>query len=234
MRDLSEPATPGEGEELEVASGREGDKARCLPRMDRAPGTGPTPFTDPPLANLMGPRRGRRGVDPTSRLWGHRRPRDAVPTSHPVPGVSMHVRAAAPQPRSREPWCLGFPTERAGLGAAPCAPASPQSILPTLLPPPGRPPHPLPTRPRLPMASPDTSHKRRSVVLPGPLNSARLCVLGKGCAGGGARWAPVVPRTAQGRAGGWGLGEQAGAAARGPPVPGLWPMAAWPPCSGAP
>lgn len=149
-------------------------------------------------------------MDPTSRLWGHRRPRDAVPTSHLVPGVSMHVRAAAPQPRSREPWCLGFPTERAGLGAAPCAPASPQSILPTLLPPPGRPPHPLPTRPRLPMASPDTSHKRRSVVLPGPLNSARLCVLGKGCAGGGARWAPVVPRIAQGRAGGWGLGEQAG------------------------
>lgn len=30
-----------------MASGREGDKARSLPRMDRAPGTGPTPFTDP-------------------------------------------------------------------------------------------------------------------------------------------------------------------------------------------
>lgn len=54
--------------------------------------------------------------------------------------------------------------------------------------------HPLPTHPGRPMASPDTSHKRHSVVLRLP-NSARLCpekaALGEG-------QAPSAPRAVQG------------------------------------
>lgn len=141
-----------------------------------------------------------------------------------------HVGCCTLVPRQM-PWCLGFPADNRGQGLGPPLVFQPHlgagrlNLLPRAsLHIPAPPPRP-------PMASPDTSHKRHSVVLPGPLNSARLCVLGKGCTGGGVRWAPVAPRTAQGLAGGWGLGEQ-GEAAWGTRPP--QPMAACPPGSGCP
>lgn len=60
------------------------------------------------------------------------------------------------------------------------------------------------------MASPDTSHKRRSVVPPGTLNSARLCVLGKAALGEGR----VGIRGSE-PAAGWGWESTHGRAPRG-------------------
>lgn len=194
-----------------MASRRKGDDDRRLPRTGRAPGAGLTSFEDPPRADLMGPPRGRRGVDPTQSLWCHHQPRDTAPTSHPVPGLSTRMRTAAPRPHGQKPRCLGFPTDGGRAGSCPLC-SSFTSVHPADRPPPARPasaspPHPLPAAKGVPRRQPQKAlccPARPSEQCPPVCPGKRLC-------GGGARWAPGhrgQPRG--GRAGGGGESGQRG------------------------
>lgn len=122
---------------------------------------------------------------------------------------SWTLMAAGEPPRRCQPtkrWVVSLQNNRARAGGRPLqlpdAPASPQSTGPSPClarrtgPTRAQPPSPA-TPPQAASGIPRHSHKRHSVGLPGPLNSARLCVLGKAARGEG-RWASQAWRAAQG------------------------------------
>lgn len=181
-----EPAVPGRDRKL-------GARVRVMATSGALTADG---SSGTPLFNVTAPLWGRSRIEPTVGLSGPPSVWGAAPTFHTIPEASVplpcHQRPRVPRfPHCTRVWaghCFHCSrTLQLHLGPSDPPPPGPvHTHRPTSGPASASPPHP----PQAANGIPDASHKRHSVVPAGPLNSACLCVLGRGCTGGGVAAPP--------------------------------------------